>query len=105
MNEAYEFPTAREFLGQVRKAEQHVEWLQQRAANLRMLLTDTAVHLTKTPGSGSPDMQKNEALYAEIDRLEREIVEAEEAVQEIRTEVGLMICRIQDPIIQKMLIN
>ena len=104
MNETNEFPAAREYLGQVRKAEKHVEWLRQRVANLRMLLTDTAVHLTKTPGSGSLETQKNEALYAEIDSLEREIAEAEDAVKAIRTEVGMMICRIQDPIAQKVLI-
>ncbi len=104
MHETNEFPAAREYLGQVRKAEKHVEWLRQRAANLRMLLTDTAVHLTKTPGSGSPETQKNETLYAEIDSLEREIAEAEKAAEAIRTEVGMMICRIREPIAQKVLI-
>ena len=95
--------TAREYLERVREAEARAERLRQRAENLRMLLTDTAMHLRDVPESRGTDLQRNEAIYAEIDALERESREAEEEAQAIRAEVGLAICRIEDPVIQRVL--
>lgn len=100
----YDYPVACEYLCRVREAERHVAWLRQRVENMRMLLTDTSVHLTDMPHSDSPDMQKHETLHAEIDELEREIAEAEKAKEDIRIEVGRTVCRLSDPIIQRVLI-
>lgn len=98
------YPTACEYLGRVRQADRHVEWLRERVANMRMLLTDTSVHLTDMPHSDSPDQQKNLTLLAEIDEMEREIKEAAATAKETRLEVGMTVCRLSDPIIQKVLL-
>ena len=100
----YEYPVACEYLGRVREAERHVDWLRQRVENMRMLLTDTSVHLTDMPHSDSPDLQKHETLHAEIDELEREIAEAEKAKDDIRIEVGRIVCRLSDPLSQRAII-
>lgn len=78
--------------------------MKERVLNLRMLLTDTSVHLTDMPHSDSPDLQKHETLHAEIDELEREITVAEKSKQEVVTEVGMMLTRLQDPLGQCALI-
>ncbi len=100
----YNYPIACEYLGRVRDADRHVEWLQERVANMRMLLTDTSVHLTDMPHSDSPDQQKNLTLLAEIDEMEREIIAAEASAKETRLEVGLTVCRLSDPVIQRVLL-
>jgi len=100
----YTYPMAQEYLGQARNAERSVERMRERLINLRMLLTDTSVHLTDMPHSDSPDLQKHESLHAEIDEMEREIAVAEKAAQEIRTEIGLAICKISDPLSQRVMI-
>ncbi len=100
----YSYPMAQGYLGQIRDAERNVERMKERVLNLRMLLTDTSVHLTDMPHSDSPDLQKHETLHAEIDELEREIAVAEKSKQEVVTEVGMMLTRLQDPLGQRALI-
>ena len=104
MNHKSDYPIACEYLGRVREAERHVDWLRQRVMNLRMLLTDTSVHFSDMPHSDSPDLQKHETLHAEIDELEREIAEAEKAKEDIRIEVGRTVCRLSDPLSQRAII-
>ena len=41
---------------------------------------------------------------AEIDALEREIAEEEERVQEIRMEIGMMICKLTEPKSQRVML-
>jgi len=96
--------TAKEYLDQVKRADRLLASLRLRAENLRMLLTDTAVHITGMARGHSTDEQRYETLHAEIDEAERKISEAEAAAEEIRAEVGMMLCRIWDPIMQKVLI-
>ena len=100
----YEYPMACEYLGRVRDAERNVERMKERMLNLRMLLTETSVHLTDMPHSDSPDLQKHETLHAEIDEMEREIAAAEETAKTTRLEVGMTVCRLSDPIIQRILL-
>ena len=45
-----------------------------------------------------------QTVQAEIDRLEREAAEAEEYAKGLRMEVGMTVCRIEDPRCQKVLI-
>lgn len=99
-----EFPKAQKYLDRIRQAEQHVDWLKERADNLRMLLTDTSVHYTDMPHSDSPDLQIHETLHAEIDELEREVQEAELEAAEIKLEVGRTVCKLSNPVIQKALL-
>ena len=98
------YPAACEYLGRVRAANRHVEWLRDRKANLQMLLTDTSVHYTDMPHSDSPDLQKHQTIQAEIDEIERQITAAEASAAEIRLEVGRTVCRLSDPVVQKALI-
>ena len=100
----YEYPMACAYLGRVRDAERHVEWLRERVANMRMLLTDTSVRLTDMPHSDSPGLQKHETLHAEIDEMDREIAAVEAAKQETISEVSMMLTRLQDPLGQRALI-
>ena len=100
----YTFPMAQEYLGRARNAERNVQRMRERLINLRMLLTDTSVHLTDMPHSDSPDLQKHETLHAEIDALERDIAAAEKATQEVRAEIGITISRMTDPISQRIMI-
>jgi len=99
-----EFPEVCDFLKQVKKAEQRVEHLEQRIENLRLLTTDTSVHLSDIPHSPSPDQQKLLTLLANIDELERELKQAKQEALERRLLVGNIICQISDPISQKILI-
>ena len=98
------YPTACEYLGRIRLADRHVEWLRERVANMKMLLTDTSVHYTDMPHSDSPDLQKHQTIQAEIDEMEREIKAAEAAAADTRLEVGHMVCRISEPKSQKVLL-
>lgn len=100
----YEYPVACEYLSRVREAERHVDWLRERVMNMRMLLTDTSVHLTDMPHSDSPDLQKDQAIYAEIDEMEREIAVAEKVKEDIRIEVGRTVCRLSDPLSQRAIL-
>ena len=98
------YPTACEYLGRVRQADRRVEWLRERAANMRMLLTDTSVHYSDMPHSDSPDLQKDQTIQAEIDELEREISAAEVSANATRQEVGSTLARMEDPVLQRTLI-
>ena len=99
------FPAAQEYLGRIRKAERHVKWLKERKDNLQMLLTDTSVHYSMDmPHSESPDLQMHETLHAEIDALEREIREAEVAAAETKLEVGRTVCKLSEPVVQRVLL-
>ena len=80
-----------------------VEMLEERKANLRWLCTDTANHLRETPGNHGADLQKNERLIAEIDSVERKLEEARREAENIRNEVGIMICKVSEPLAQKIL--
>ena len=95
--------TAKEYLGRARTAMKRVEMLEERKANLRWLCTDTANHLRETPGNHGADLQKNERLIAEIDSVERELEEARREAENIRNEVGIMICKVSEPLAQKIL--
>ena len=95
--------TAKEYLGRARAAMKRVEMLEERKANLRWLCTDTANHLRETPGNHGADLQKNERLIAEIDSVERELEEARREAENIRNEIGIMICKISEPLAQKIL--
>ena len=104
MKDKLKYPKAYEYLNRVKEAEEYSDWLRKRMDNLRMLLTDTSIHLDGMPHGGSPDLQKHETIQAEIDELERELAEAEVSAWKIRMEVGLMICRLSDPTGQKVLL-
>lgn len=105
LNDKLKYPKAYEYLNRVKEAEEYSDWLRKRMDNLRMLLTDTSVHLDGMPHGGSPDLQKHETIQAEIDELERELAEAEVSAWKIRMEVGLMICRLPETLGQKVLIH
>lgn len=103
MRQKAEHSKAYEYLDKVREARRRVRQLEQRIANLRSLLTDTSAHVTKTRTQSAPG-DKMLSITAQIDELEREKVNAEKAAEEIRLEVGMMICRIEDPMAQRVLI-
>ena len=97
------YPAARTFLERVRIADRKVEDMRMRIENLRMLLTDRSVHLSNMPRGSSPDQQRMQTVFAEIDELEREKAQAEAEAEAIRIEVGQMICRVSDLLSQKVL--
>ena len=97
------YPAARTFLERVRIADRKVEEMRMRIENLQMLLTDRSVHLSNMPRGSSPDQQRMQTVFAEIDTLEREKAQAEAEAEAIRIEVGRMICRVSDPSAQKVL--
>jgi len=99
-----EFPEACAFLEQVKESEQRVQQLEMRIENLRMLTTDTSVHLSDMPHTPSPDQQKLLTLLANIDELERELEQAKQEMQKVRMSVGSTICQIEDPLIQRILL-
>jgi len=98
------YPLAQKYLGRVREAERKVEQLEYRKANLRMLLTDTSVHLSDMPRSDSPDPQRHQTIHAEMDALEREIAAARQELEKIREETGMMICRLSRPTTQRVML-
>jgi len=98
------FPEACEYLEQVQEAERGVERLEQRIENLRMVTTDTSVHLTDLPHAPSPDQQKLLTILAEIDELERELDEAKLHAAYMRMAVGAMICQLDNPMAQRVLL-
>ena len=102
-NGKQEYPLAKAFLERVREAERKVSSLEMRIENLRMLLTGRTVQLSDMPHSDSPDQEKMATLFADIDELEREKAQAEAEAEAIRIEVGRMICRLSDPLAQKVL--
>ena len=75
-----------------------------RKANLRMLLTDTSVHLSDLPRSDSPDPQRHQTIHAEMDALEREIASARQELEKTREETGMMVCRLSRPTTQRVML-
>ena len=55
------------------------------------------------PQGDSTDQQKILTILAEIDEIEQKTAEAEKEAQKIRLEVGMTICRIADPDVQRIL--
>jgi len=98
------YPLAQKYLGRVREAERKVEQMEFRKANLRMLLTDTSVHLSDMPRSDSPDPQRHQTIHAEMDALEREIAAARQELEKIRDETGMMVCRLSRPTTQRVML-
>ncbi len=97
------YPLAKAFLERVREEERKVSGLEMRIENLRMLLTGRTMQLSDLPRGDSPDQQRMQTVFAEIDTLEREKAQAEAEAEAIRIEVGRMICRVSDPSAQKVL--
>ena len=88
MNQTREFPLAHGYLDRARKAKIQVNMLKQRIMNLRMLTTDTSVHLTENRiQNDSADKNKLLTLTAQIDEMERELEETKEALENIRLEM------------------
>ncbi len=98
------YPLTKKYLGRVWEAQGKEGRLEYRKANLQMMLTDTAVHWSDTPRSSSPDMQRKQTIQAEIDAVEQEIVEARQETEKIREEIGMTICRLSNPLSQRVLI-
>ncbi len=99
-----DYPLAERFLSRVRTAQRKLDKLRAKRDNLRLLTTNTSACLTGMPRSDSPDLQRNETLVVEIDELEEKIIEAERKLMQLRVEVGLTICQLEDSLIQAMLI-
>lgn len=98
-----EYPLATDYLNRVREADERVQWLRERANNMRMCLTDSSAKMTRTPHSGSPDQQKILTILAEVDEMQEKIAEAEVAAEATRLEVGRTICELGDLMCQKVL--
>ena len=98
-----QYPRVQDRLNRLHAAERRVVWIRGNLESLRMLTTDTSLHLTGMPRSGSPDQQRIMTALAKIDELERELVAAEEAAQALRLEFDALISGIENPIIGKML--
>jgi len=98
------YPVAQEYMGRVRDAERKVEQLEYQKANLRMMLTDTSVHLSDMPRSDSPDLQRHQTIQAKIDTLEQEIAAARQERKKTREETGMMLCRLSRPVTQRIMI-
>ncbi len=98
-----EYPLATDYLNRVREEDERVQWLRERANNMRMCLTDSSARMTHTPHSGSPDQQKILTILAEVDEMQEKIAEAEVAAEATRLEVGRTICALSDSTCQKVL--
>ena len=77
-----EYPLATDYLNRVREADERVQWLRERANNMRMCLTDSSAKMTHTPHGGSADQQKILTILAEVDEMQEKIAEAEVAAEE-----------------------
>ena len=97
------YPMARAWLSQVSTARQKLETLRQKRDNLRMLTTSISSSPTGMPRSDSPDLQRTQTLIAEIDAMEELILEAERELRRVKTEVGLTLCKLENPLSQSVL--
>ncbi len=104
MLNGYEVSMVYVYLNRARDARRYRDRLKARADNLRMLLTDTAAHFAEKPHGGSPDRQRDQTIQAEIDETEQKIKAAEVELDAIRQEIGMTICKIPDPVVQKVMI-
>jgi len=98
-----QYPRVQALMDRLRAAELEVNHLREKTDLLRMLTTDTSMHLTGMPRSGSPDQQRILTALAEIDELERKLPIAEEAFQSIRLDAADILCRVTHPIGKKVL--
>ena len=101
MKETDRYRKAREYLEQVQKADNGVERLEMRMANLRALATDTANHMTGAVPGGKGDGDKIGRIMAEAADTEQQIAAAREDAERIRLEIRTTVSRIQDPVSQK----
>ena len=96
MKDSLKVMAAHAYLGRIGKAERELEQLKTRRSYMQMLLTDTAIHLTETPHTGTADPQREQEIHAEIDSLDREIAEAEIRAMRIKREIGMALYRLTD---------
>ena len=104
MNRERKYLMVRTFLSRVREAERKVERLKGWVVNLRTLATNTGGSVTGMPREGEQDQQRILTIIAKIDEIERKIEKAEEEAKDIRMNVGITICRIEDPQAQRVLL-
>ncbi len=98
------WPLACAFLGRIRKLQRQIFKLEAQRYNQQLLLSDRSSHLTGMPHSDSPDLQKDQTRTVEIDELKERIDEAWERIKTLKTEIGEIISKIDDPISQRVLI-
>ena len=97
------FPMAREYLEQVRKAEEKVRILEERLINLEMLISDTSAPPMETRIRYTPDPHRGQTLQALKDEHERMKIRAEAEAAAIRDEVTRTLNWISDPTAQRVL--
>ncbi len=56
------------------------------------------------PHSDSPDLQREQTRTVEIDELKERIAEAREWIEVLKSEIGEVISKIDDPVYQRILI-
>ena len=98
-----QYPRVQALLDRLRAAELEVNRLREKRELLRMVTTDTSVHLMLASGSDSPDKQKIQTALAEIDELKEKILVAATALQAIRIDVAYILSRVSQPPGKKVL--
>ena len=97
-------PRACAYLGRYREAAGRAEQLRQKKENMQRLLDHLEIGEKNSTGRVSVNEKGKKAIRARIRELGRQIAGAKKEAETARIEIGMAICKIEDPMVQKALI-
>lgn len=103
MNRAQQETRARAFLSRLRRQSHRLNLKRGQVQALHDLATSATAQISDMPRSDSPNLQRLETLVCKIADLEAEIQQESVELEAVRLETALMICRLHDPIYQRLL--
>ena len=103
MNRAQQETRARAFLSRLRRQSHRLNLKRGQVQALHDLATSATAQISDMPRSDSPNLQRLETLVCKIADLEAEIQQESVELEAVRLETALMICRLHDPVYQRLL--
>ena len=103
MNRAEQETRARVFLNRLGRIARRLKLKREQVQALHELATSATAQISDMPRSDSPNLQRLETLVCRIADLDAEIQQESVEMEAVRLETALMICRLHDPIYQRIL--
>lgn len=94
---------ARAFLNRLRVIVRRLSAKREQVQALREMAAHANAQLSGMPRSASPNLQRLETLVCKIADLEAEIQQEALDMEAVRLEIALAVCRLHDPISQRVL--
>ena len=94
---------ARAFLDRLRVMAHRLDVMAAQCRALHEMATNANAQISDMPRSDSPNLHRLEDLMCRIADLDTDIANGKIEMENIRLEIALMICRLGDPVIERVL--